>query len=149
MRAWTLALMLWLMVGWTEATHAKEVYKLQVASGGGSGLSIPLPIPISIDTSRQEWVVITVDQQNVTVFHTTSVANFIGLRTWHDHPAIMIRICVNQGFEQINCQTTEGDTAALPEGKTIYDITLDFQYIESGVVITRSVHLAPDFKPES
>jgi hypothetical protein len=127
--------------------QAQQVYKLQVASAGGSNTIIPLPIPIPIDTSRQEWLVIQVDGQKVKIRHTTSIANFVGLRTWHDHPATMIRLCDGNGFELKNCKTTQGDTATLPKGKSIYDVVIDFKYVEGGLTLNKTFQLSPHLKP--
>ncbi len=131
-----------------QPAEAAEVYKMQISSDGRTGLTLPLPLPITIDASRQEWVVVTVDGPQVTIRHTTSVANFIGRRAWYDHPATSIRMCVVQGFELFSCQETQGDTAMLPQGTTIHDVKVDFKYIESGLIHTQSFQIAPDFKPE-
>lgn len=131
---------------------AQEVYKLQIASDGRSGLSlpipIPLPVPVPIDTSRQEWVVVTVADRQVTLRHTTSIANMIGLRTWFDHPATSVRLCRTHEFELLDCSVAEGDTALLPEGATIYDVMIEFKYVESGLIHTHRFQLAEEFQPE-
>jgi hypothetical protein len=134
------------LIALAAPAQAIEVFKLQVVSDGHSG-TVPFT-PIPVDTSRQEWIVITVNGQKVQIRHSTTVANFIGMRSWYDHPATLIRLCIEEGFEHKNCQTTKGDTAILPKGKTIYDMGVDFKYVESGVVVTRNFQLSSDFKPE-
>jgi hypothetical protein len=133
----------------SASAQAKQVYKLQVSSQAGAGFTLPLPVPlVSIDTSQQEWLVVTVNGREVTIRHTTTTANFIGLRRWYDHPATSIRMCVTQGFQTVHCQMVEGDTIYLPEGVTIYDVVVDFKYIEGGLIKTRSFQLSPQLKPE-
>lgn len=132
----------------SSSVQARQVYKLQVSSQAGGGFTLPLPVPlVSIDTSQQEWLVITVDELKVTIRHTTTTANFIGLRRWYDHPATSIRMCVTQGFQTVQCQMVEGDTIYLPEGVSIYDVVVDFKYIEGGLIKTRSFQLSPELKP--
>jgi sulfur carrier protein ThiS len=137
---------IFILVALQIPAQAVEVFKLQVVSDGHSG-TVPFT-PIPVDTSRQEWIVITVNGRKVQIRHSTTVANFVGMRSWFDHPATLIRLCVEEGFEHKNCQTTKGDTATLPKGKTIYDMGIDFKYVEGGVVVTRNFQLSPDFKPE-
>lgn len=151
MGRWVLLVMGMVLITPVGPAAAREVYKLQISSTGGGGLSlpIPLPAPIPIDTSRQEWIVITVDPNGyLTVRHTTSVVNLIGFRTWHDHPATSIKVCRTQGFELTDCTTTMGDRALLPEGATIYDVTIEFKYVEGGLIQTQKLQLAEDVQPE-
>lgn len=136
----------WLLLNQGTA-GAKEVYKLQLANSG-STMMLPLPVPVPLDNSRQEWLVITVEGAKARIRHTTSLANFLMFRTWYDHPAVLIRLCPAEGFEQKNCRTFQGDVATLPLGKTIYDFVIDFKYVEGGLTISRSVQIAKDFKPE-
>lgn len=147
--AWVLSGML--MVLGTSPASAQEVYKLQISSNGGGGLSlpIPLPVPIPIDTSRQEWVVITVNEDQVTLRHATSVVNLIGLRNWYDHPATSVRLCRTQGFDLSDCTTATGDTAPLPPGASIYDVLIEFQYVEGGLIQTQQFQLAREIEPEA
>jgi hypothetical protein len=147
MRSQITVVPIFIVIALSTPTLAADVYKLQVVSDGRSG-TLPFT-PIPVDTSRQEWVVITVNGRKVQIRHTTTVANFVGMRSWYDHPATLIRLCVEEGFEHKNCQTTKGDIATLPKGKTIYDMGVDFKYEEGGVVVTRNFQLSPDFKPES
>ncbi len=152
MRGWVLLLSgMILMSGALPASAQEpEVYKLRIASEGGGGLSlpIPLPMPIPIDTSRQEWIVITVVEGQVTLRHTTSVVNLIGLRQWHDHPATSVRICRSQGFDLLDCTTAEGDTAPLPLGASIYDVLIEFKYVEGGLIQNQRFQIARDIEPE-
>jgi hypothetical protein len=36
----------------------------------------------------------------------------------------------------------------LPNGKTIYDMGIDFKYMEGSAVMTRNLQLSPELKPE-
>lgn len=150
MGRWGLVLAGWILGMGIEPVWAEQVYKLQISSTGGGGLSlpVPLPVPLPIDTSRQEWVVITVVADQVTLLHTTSVVNLIGLRTWHDHPATSVRLCRSQGFDQVDCATTPGDTATLPQGASIYDVVIEFKYVEGGLIQTQRFQLAREVQPD-
>jgi len=150
MRRWGLMLAGWILILGAQSVEAQQVYKLQISSTGGGGLSLPvgLPVPLPIDTSRQEWVVITVDEGQVTLRHTTSVVNLIGFRKWHDHPATSVRLCRSQGFDLVDCTTTTGDTAPLPPGATIYDVMIEFKYVEGGLIQSQRLQLARDLQPE-
>jgi hypothetical protein len=125
---------------------AIEIFKLQLVADGRSG-TLPFT-PIPVDISRQEWVIITVNNHKVQIRHSTSIANFVGMRTWYDHPAILIRLCIEDGFEHKNCEITKGDIATLPSDKTIYDMEIDFKYVGGGAVMTRNLQLSPDLKQE-
>lgn len=102
------------------------------------------------DKDREEWVVVTlINNQQVKLRHATNIENkFWGTRQWYDHPAIAIRICDVSLFDSDDCLKTQGDTAVLPEGKSIHDVQIDFKYSEGGAIYTRSVQISPDAKPD-
>lgn len=137
---------MFMVIALATPAQAIDIFKLQVVSDGRSS-TLPFT-PIPVDTSRQEWIVIAVDGRKIQIRHSTSVANFVGMRSWYDHPATLIRLCVEEGFEHKNCRTTKGDIATLPKGRSIYDMGIDFKYVESGVVVARSLQLSSDLKPE-
>jgi hypothetical protein len=131
----------------TTAQAAEEIYKVKLTDqtgsfGQGSVLS-------SSDLDRGEWVVLTVtDGKTLKVKHTTNTMNkFWGTRKWFDHPATAVRICLSDGFETKDCQTTEGDTIALPAGKKVHDFQIDLKYTERETVYKRSLQVAKDLKP--
>jgi len=132
------------------AIAQEAVYKVRlrdVSTGNANQASVFS----SGDLDREEWVVVTVvDNKQVKVRHSTSVKNkFWGTRQWHDHPATALRVCVSDGFDKKDCQTATSDTVALPAGKSIYDVAIDFKYSEGGNLYTRSVQLTPEVKPQS
>jgi hypothetical protein len=100
------------------------------------------------DKDREEWIVVTViNNQQIKVRHATNIENkFWGTRQWYDHPALAIRICAVEQFDLNDCQTTQGDTVILPEGKTIHELQIDFKYSEGGALYTRSVQIPKDAK---
>lgn len=131
------------------AIAQEAVYKVRlrdVATGNANQGSVFS----SGDLDREEWVVVTVvDNKKVKVRHSTSVKNKIwGTRQWYDHPATALRVCLSDGFDKKDCQTTNTDTADLPAGKSIYDVAIDFKYSEGGSIYTRSIQLTPEVKPE-
>ena len=101
------------------------------------------------DKDREEWVVVTViNNQQIKLRHATNIENkFWGTRQWYDHPAIAIRICDINQFDSSDCQNSQGDTAILPDGKSIHDFQIDFKYSEGGAIYTRSVQIASNAKP--
>jgi hypothetical protein len=137
-------------VAMLSAIAAETVYKVRlrdVATGNANQASVFS----KGDLDRQEWVVITVTNgKQVKVMHQTSVKNkFWGTRQWFDHRATSIRICETDGFDKTNCQTAEGDTIAMPSGKAIHQVSIDFKYDEGGSLYTRSIQLSKDIKPET
>ncbi|WP_036489631.1 hypothetical protein [Myxosarcina sp. GI1] len=132
-----------------SAGQQKKVYKMRLrdaAIGNANQNSIFSPG----DRDREEWIVVTViNNQTFKVRHATNIENkFWGFRKWFDHPAIAIRVCAFDQFDLNDCQTAQGDTALIPEGKTIHDIQIDFKYSEGGAIYTRSVQVSPDAKAE-
>ncbi|MBF2026613.1 MAG: hypothetical protein IGS48_07590 [Oscillatoriales cyanobacterium C42_A2020_001] len=136
--------------GMMAAAIAQEaVYKVRlrdVSTGNANQASVFS----SGDLDREEWVVVTVvNNKQVKVRHTTSIKNkFWGTRQWHDHPATALRVCISDGFDKKDCQTANSDAVAMPSGKSIYDLAIDFKYSEGGNLYTRSIQLTPEVKPE-
>lgn len=132
------------------AAIAQEVtYKVRlrdVSTGNANQASVFS----SGDLDREEWVVVTViDNKQIKVRHSTSVKNKIwGTRQWYDHPATALRVCLTDGFDKKDCQTSNSDTVTLPPGKSVYDVAVDFKYSEGGSLYTRSFQLTPEVKPE-
>lgn len=131
------------------AIAQEAVYKVRlrdVATGNANQASVFS----SGDLDREEWVVVTVvDNKQLKVRHSTSVKNKIwGTRQWYDHPATALRVCLSDGFDKKDCQTTNGDTVPIPPGKSVYDLAIDFKYSEGGSIYTRSFQLTPEVKPE-
>jgi len=128
----------------SKAEPAKtETYKIQLITNGGREFTI---VPF-IDTNRAEWVVVTVNGKKVKLLHSTNIATTVGLRNWYDHPVTLIRMCLAEDFDAKNCKVTQGDEAELPKGKSIYDVSIDFKFIESDLVVTRSFQISKDTKP--
>jgi hypothetical protein len=131
----------------TSAQAAEEIYKIKLADQ--TGRSVQNSMFSSGDLDRNEWVVLTVtDGKTLKVKHTTNTMNrFWGTRTWFDHPATTVRICLSDGFETKDCQTAEGDKIDLPADKKVHDFQIDLKYTESETVYKRSLQVAKDMKP--
>jgi len=134
----------------TIANAADTTYKVRlrdVSTGNANQASVFS----SGDLDREEWVVVTItDKKQLKVRHSTSVKNkFWGTRQWFDHPATAIRVCETDGFDKKNCQTADSDIVAMPEGKKIHEVAIDFKYSEGGNLYTRSIQLSRDLKPEA
>ncbi|MBD2104737.1 hypothetical protein [Leptolyngbya sp. FACHB-261] len=131
-----------------SAQAAETIYKLRLrdaATGNVQQGSVFSPG----DLDREEWVVVTViDNRRIRVRHATSVQNkFLPTRTWFDHPATAIRVCVAEEFDNRNCQSAQGDTVDIPTGRSIHDVAIDFRYSEAGSLYTRAVQITPDIRP--
>jgi hypothetical protein len=137
-----------LMMAVASATDIVYRVRLRDVSTGNANQA---SVFSSGDLDREEWVVVTVtDKKQLKVRHATSVKNkFWGTRQWFDHPATAIRVCETDGFDKKNCQTADSDVIAMPEGKKIHEIAIDFKYSEGGNLYTRSIQLSRDLKPEA
>jgi hypothetical protein len=120
-----------------------EIYKIQLLGNGSRDFTV---VPY-MDSSRVEWVTITVNGRKIKLLHSTNLATVVGLRNWYDHPATLIRICLAEEFDTKNCRVTKGDEAELPMGKSIYDVAIDFKFVESDLVVTRNFQISKDTKP--
>jgi hypothetical protein len=83
------------------------------------------------------------------IYHTTYLENKTwGTRQWFDHPVTDMRICMTDGFEKKDCKVVNSDTANIPEGMSLHNLSIDFKYSESGRSFTKNVTVAKDAKPE-
>jgi hypothetical protein len=124
----------------------EDTYKLRVSTqstGNASGWSL------NGTEDSEEWVVMKVkDNRSFKMYHTSLVMNKMwGTRQWFDHPVTSMRICLTDGFEKKDCQVIESDTATIPAGKKLHDLSIDFKYSESGRSFTKNVSIAKDAKP--
>jgi ABC-type bacteriocin/lantibiotic exporter with double-glycine peptidase domain len=101
-----------------------------------------LEIPMSDGSTQQvytsgnylyrEWAVVKVKNDRVfSVYHTTQRSRGVFQR-WFDHKVIAMKICVTNGFDLTDCQVVNSDTAEIPEGKTIRDLSIEIKYSENG-----------------
>ena len=128
------------------AADPEITYKIRVntqSSADSSGWSM-----IGAENS-EEWVVLKVkDNTSFKIYHTSLVVNTTwGTRQWFDHPVTSMRICMTDGFEKKDCKVVESDTATIPTGKKLHDLSIDFKYSESGRSFTKNVAIAKDAKP--
>jgi hypothetical protein len=128
-----------------NAGEKEDTYKLRIntqSTGDTSGWGMD-------GTDSEEWVVLKVkENRSFQIYHTSLVMNkFWGTRQWFDHPVTSMRICVTDGFEKKDCQVVESDTATIPNGKQLHDLSIDFKYSESGRSLTKNVSIAKDAKP--
>jgi hypothetical protein len=100
--------------------------------------------------ANEEWAVIKVkNNKEFKIYHATLLVNKLwGTRQWFDHPVTAMRICLTDGFEKKNCQVVDSDTATIPQGMTINNLSIDFKYSESGQSFTKNITVAKDAKPE-
>jgi hypothetical protein len=134
--------------GWS-AIAAETVYKIRMRDATPGNVN-PGVFASSGDLDREEWVILTViDNKQAKIRHTTGIKNQTWFnRTWFDHPATAIRMCVTDGFDKRDCQTIKGDTIPLPQGRALHELSFDFQYTEGGAVYNRSVQVTPETKPQ-
>jgi hypothetical protein len=129
-------------------TAEELVYKIRLRDAA-AGSANQASIFSSGDYDREEWVILTViDKAKVKVRHATKTKDkVLGFSRWFDHPATLIRICLTDGFDSKDCQIVKGDTALIPQGKSIHEVAIDFKYSEGGALYNRSVQISPDLKP--
>ena len=132
----------------TFATEKQEVYKLRlnVKSSIGSADRWNL----NGAEANEEWVVITVkENKEFKIYHTTYLENKTwGTRQWFDHPVTDMKICLTDGFDKKDCKVVNSDTATIPEGMKIHNLSIDFKYSESGQSFTKSIMVAKDAKTQ-
>jgi hypothetical protein len=132
----------------TLATEKQEVYKLRLnvnsSIGSADGWNL------NGKEANEEWVVIKVKgNKEFKIYHTTYLENKTwGTRQWFDHPVTDMRICMTDGFEKKDCKVVNSDTANIPEGMSLHNLSIDFKYSESGRSFTKNVTVAKDAKPE-
>jgi hypothetical protein len=80
----------------------------------------------------RDWAVVKVkDGQQFSVYHTTEKLRGFGGR-WTDRPVKAMKICVTNGFELSNCNVVKSDTATIPNGLTIHDLSIQLLYNQNG-----------------
>lgn len=79
----------------------------------------------------RSWAVVTVrDNRAFSVYHSTErLQGWFG--KWFDHPVKAMKICLTNGFELSNCEVVSTDTAIIPQGRTIHDLSIEIIYFES------------------
>lgn len=102
---------------------------------------------------RSSWVVVKVSGNKVSLLHSTRLGSLIGKSRWFDHKVIAIRMCAADAFDDTadakkNCTTVKSDTIELPAGKSIYDVSLDFRYVEGGAPYKNTVQITSEMQPE-
>lgn len=119
-----------------------------------------LDIPMSDGSTEQsykignygylEWAVVTVkNDRNFSVYHATQrIGGFLQGPRWFDHKVIAMKICVTDGFDQSDCKVVNSDTAEIPEGRTIRDLSIEIKYNEDGRDSRRRFTIPGSAKPE-
>jgi hypothetical protein len=132
----------------TLATEKQEVYKLRLNVKSSIGSADRWNLNGS--EANEEWVVITVKaNKEFKIYHTTYLENKTwGTRQWFDHPVTDMKICLTDGFDKKDCKVVNSDTATIPEGMSLHNLSIDFKYSESGQSFTKSIMVAKDAKPQ-
>jgi hypothetical protein len=130
------------------AAEKQEVYKLRL--GVNSSIGSADMWSLNGSEANEEWVVINVqDKKKFKIYHTTYLENKTWrTRQWFDHPVTAMKICLTDGFEKKDCKVVNSDTATIPRGTTIHNLSIDFKYSESGRSFTKNIVISPDAKPE-
>ncbi len=96
----------------------------------------------------REWAVVKIkDNKTFSVYHTTQRSRGM-LQRWFDHPVKAMKICLTDGFDLSNCQVVNSDTATIPEGHTIHDLSIEIKYSEKGNDTRSRFNIPTDAKPE-
>jgi hypothetical protein len=96
----------------------------------------------------REWAIVKVKDDRVfSVYHTTHRSRGIFQR-WFDHKVIAMKICVTDGFDQSDCKVVNSDTAEIPAGKTIRDLSIEIKYNENGRDFRSKFAIPSSAKPE-
>jgi hypothetical protein len=96
------------------------------------------------------WAVVKVNRQReFKVYHTTNFRRGMLVNHWFDHPVIAMKVCVSDGFDTSDCKVFDSDTATIPEGKTIKDLSISIRYSESGNEYTNTFKIPKDAKPDN
>jgi hypothetical protein len=132
----------------TLAVEKPEVYKLRLNVQSSIGSADMWNLNGS--EANEEWVVIKVkNKKEFNIYHATYLENKTwGTRQWFDHPVTDMRICLTDGFEKKDCKIINSDTATIPEGMSIHDLSIDFKYSEAGRSFTKNITIAKDAKPQ-
>jgi hypothetical protein len=101
------------------------------------------------DGYHTSWVVVKVNSnREFKIYHTTHLTRGRLFSRWFDHPVTAMKICLTDGFDASNCKVVNSDTATIPEGKTISDLSISFKYTESGKEYRDTLTIPRDAKPE-
>jgi hypothetical protein len=101
------------------------------------------------DGNHTSWAVVKINsRREFKVYHTTHLTRGMLVNRWFDHPVIAMKVCVTDGFDTSDCKVVESDTATIPEGKTISDLSISIRYSESGDEYTDTFKIPKDAKPE-
>lgn len=123
------------------------IYKLRLQAGTGNALQNS--IFSGGDSDREESARVAVQGDNVTVLHATNIKDkFWGTRTWYDHKPTVMRICPANAFDDKGCKTIESDTFVMESDKVVSNYSIDFKFVESGELRTRSIQVEKDRKPD-
>jgi hypothetical protein len=80
----------------------------------------------------RDWAIVKVkDGQQFSVYHTTEKLRGFGGR-WTDRSVKAMKICTTNGFELSNCNVVKSDTATIPNGLTIHDLSIELLYNQNG-----------------
>jgi hypothetical protein len=96
----------------------------------------------------REWAIVKVqDNKTFSVYHTTQRSRGV-FQKWFDHPVKAMKVCLTNGFELSNCEVIESDTASIPEGKTIHNLSIEIIYSENGSDQRNTFNIPTEAKPE-
>lgn len=130
------------------ATDKEKVYKVRLNTNPSVG-SVDI-WNLNGREASEEWIVIKVTgNKQFKIYHSTYLVNKTWkTRQWFDHPVTAMKICLTDGFEKKDCKVVNSDTATIPEGASLHNLSIDFKYSESGRSFSRSIEIAKDIKPE-
>jgi hypothetical protein len=142
---------IFLLSGASTTIAAEITYKHQLEipmADGSSQLSYEVGNDYSGYATYREWAVVTVtDNKSFKVYHTTRRNRGVFHRSW-DHPVKAMKICLSDGFDLSNCQVIQSDTAPIPEGRSIHDLSIEIMYSESDRDHRRRFSIPTEEKPE-
>ncbi len=116
----------------TLASEVKYKYQLDVLVTNEYGNDSFQGVYSCGSVECRDWAVVKVkDGQQFSVYHTTEKLRGFG-RRWTDRPVKAMKICVTNGFELSNCNVVKSDTATIPNGMTIHDLSIELLYNQNG-----------------
>jgi hypothetical protein len=130
------------------------VYKIKLrGDGSGSTDDTEGGTILGIGSKRRSsWAVVRVNGNQVNILHSTRLGDLIGRSRWFDHKVIAIRMCDADSFDTTdskkNCKSVKSDTIELPAGKSLYDVSFDFRYVEGGAPYINTLQITPELQPE-
>ncbi|NJR19694.1 MAG: hypothetical protein HC785_31215 [Calothrix sp. CSU_2_0] len=97
----------------------------------------------------RDWAIVKVkDGKQFSAYHTTEKLRGFGGR-WTDRRVKAMKICVTNGFELSDCNVVKSDTATIPNGLTIHDLSIELLYDRNGRDFrTTSFNIPSNKKPE-